>query len=141
MRAAFRAVAGDLKLAYAQFEELETFSRFGTRLIKKRARSSHMGSAFALVFQQPEFTPVAVPAQIAVLLALRAELFDHIPLDQMSEAEQALHQAAAHIPAAVGERLESADTLSDDDRATIIEIARNALARFQPSTNSETVNQ
>mgnify|MGYP000682890352 CR=1 FL=1 len=31
-RAAYRAVAGDLKLAYAQFEELETFSRFGARL-------------------------------------------------------------------------------------------------------------
>ena len=31
-RAAYRAVAGDLKLAYAQFEELETFARFGARL-------------------------------------------------------------------------------------------------------------
>ena len=30
-RAAYRAVAGDLKLAYAQFEELEAFSRFGAR--------------------------------------------------------------------------------------------------------------
>ncbi|MEF9673561.1 F0F1 ATP synthase subunit alpha, partial [Pseudomonas sp. PCH446] len=30
--AAYRAVAGDLKLAYAQFEELETFARFGARL-------------------------------------------------------------------------------------------------------------
>ena len=28
----YRAVAGDLKLAYAQFEELETFARFGARL-------------------------------------------------------------------------------------------------------------
>jgi len=36
---AYRAVAGDLKLAYAQFEELERFSRYGTRLeesVKKR---------------------------------------------------------------------------------------------------------
>jgi F-type H+/Na+-transporting ATPase subunit alpha len=31
-RAAYRAVARDLKLAYAQFEELETFARFGARL-------------------------------------------------------------------------------------------------------------
>jgi len=31
-RAAYQAVAGDLKLAYAQFEELETFSRFGARM-------------------------------------------------------------------------------------------------------------
>ncbi len=45
-RAAYRAVAGDLKLAYAQFEELETFARFGTRLDEDtralhRARQAH----------------------------------------------------------------------------------------------------
>ena len=39
-RAAYRAVAGDLKLAYAQFEELETFARFGPAWMKTRARSS-----------------------------------------------------------------------------------------------------
>ena len=41
-RAAYRAVAGDLKLAYAQFEELETFARFGARLDEDTARSSSM---------------------------------------------------------------------------------------------------
>jgi F-type H+-transporting ATPase subunit alpha len=30
--AAYHAIAGNLKLAYSQFEELETFSRFGSRL-------------------------------------------------------------------------------------------------------------
>ncbi len=131
-RAAYRAVAGNLKLAYAQFEELESFSRFGARLDEETRTIIAHGQRIRTCLQQPEFTPVAMPAQIAVLLALRAELFDHVPLAQMAEAEQALHQAAEHIPAAVGERLESADTLSDEDRATIIEIARNALARFQP---------
>jgi len=131
-RAAYRAVAGDLKLAYAQFEELETFSRFGARLDEETRTIIAHGQRIRACLQQPEFTPVAVPAQIAVLLALRAELFDRVPLAQMAEAEQALHAAAAQIPAAVGERLERADTLSAADRATIIEIARQALARFQP---------
>jgi F-type H+-transporting ATPase subunit alpha len=73
-----------------------------------------------------------VPAQIAVLLALTAELFDRVPLDQMTDAEHALRDAAAQIPAEVRERLDSADKLSDDDRKAIIEIARKSLARFQP---------
>ncbi len=132
-RAAYRAVAGDLKLAYAQFEELETFSRFGARLDEDTRTIIEHGQRIRACLKQPEFTPVAVPAQIAVLLALTAELFDHVPLDQMTAAEHALHEAAAEIPAAVGERLDTADTLSDEDRETIIEIARNALARFQPS--------
>jgi F-type H+-transporting ATPase subunit alpha len=46
-RAAYRAVAGDLKLAYAQFEELETFARFGARLDEDTQRSSPMAGASA----------------------------------------------------------------------------------------------
>ena len=46
-RAAYRAVAGDLKLAYAQFEELETFARFGAASMKTPARSSSTGGASA----------------------------------------------------------------------------------------------
>jgi F-type H+-transporting ATPase subunit alpha len=75
---------------------------------------------------------VSVPAQIAVLLALTAELFDRVPLDQMTDAEQALREAAADIPAEVRARLGTADKLSDADRETIIQIAGKSLARFQP---------
>jgi F-type H+-transporting ATPase subunit alpha len=76
--------------------------------------------------------PVAVPAQIAVLLALTAELFDLVPIDQMTDAEHAVHEAATKIPAEVCARFETADKLSDEDRKTIVEIARQALAHFQP---------
>jgi F-type H+-transporting ATPase subunit alpha len=75
---------------------------------------------------------VAVPAQIAVLLALTAELFDQIPLEQMTEAEHALREAAADIPADVRERLVSAEKLSDEDRKAIVEISRKSLVPFQP---------
>jgi len=131
-RAAYRAVAGDLKLAYAQFEELETFSRFGARLDENTRTLIEHGRRIRACLKQPESTPVAVPAQIAVLLALTADLFDGVPLDQMTGAEQAVTQAAAEIPADVRERLNTAEKLSDEDRATIIEIARQALAGRSP---------
>ena len=87
--------------------------------------------------KQPEFTPVAVPAQLAVLLALTAELFDEVPLDRMTDAEQAVRKAATEIPAEVCERLETAEQLNDEDRDTIIEIARKSLAGFQPAPETE----
>ncbi len=136
-RAAFRAVAGDLKLAYAQFEELETFARFGARLDEDTRKIIEHGRRIRACLKQPEFAPVTVPAQIAVLLALTAELFDKVALDRMTDAEEAVRKAAADIPAEVCERLETADQLSDEDRATIIEIARTALASFQPKLGSE----
>ena len=127
-RAAYRAVAGDLKLAYAQFEELETFARFGARLDEDTRKIIEHGRRIRACLKQPEFAPVSVPAQIAVLLALTAELFDRVPLDQMTDAEHAVREAAANIPAEVCARFETADKLSDEDRKTIIEIARQALA-------------
>jgi F-type H+-transporting ATPase subunit alpha len=71
-----------------------------------------------------------------VLLTLTAELFDAVPLDQMTDAEHAVREAAADIPAKVRERLDTADKLSDEDRETIIEIARESLKKFSPEPDS-----
>ena len=135
-RAAYRAVAGDLKLAYAQFEELETFARFGARLDEDTRKIIEHGRRIRACLKQSEFAPVSVPAQIAVLLALTAELFDRVPLDQMTDAERAVHEAAANIPADVCARFETAAELNAEDRKTIIDIAREALARFQPKPDA-----
>ncbi len=135
-RAAYRAVAGDLKLGYAQFEELETFARFGARLDDNTRKIIEHGRRIRACLKQPEFAPVAVPAQIAVLLALTADLFDAVPLDQMTDAENAVIDAAANIPADLAARFETADKLSDEDRKTIIELARQALEPFQPKPDA-----
>jgi F-type H+/Na+-transporting ATPase subunit alpha len=134
-RAAYRAVAGDLKLAYAQFEELESFARFGARLDEDTRKIIEHGRRIRACLKQSEFAPVSVTAQIAILLALTAELFDEVPLDRMADAEQVVRKAAEDIPAEVSERLSGAGKLGDEDRETIVEIARQALARFQPKAD------
>jgi F-type H+-transporting ATPase subunit alpha len=136
-RAAYRAVAGDLKLAYAQFEELETFARFGARLDDDTRKIIEHGRRIRACLKQPEFLPVSVPAQIAVLLALTADFFDSVPLDQMTDAEHAVIEAAVNIPAEVSARFETADKLSDEDSKAIIELARQALAPFQPQPEAK----
>jgi F-type H+-transporting ATPase subunit alpha len=72
-----------------------------------------------------------VPAQIAILLALTAGLFDDVPMDKMAAAEHAVQEAAAKVPTQISARFDSATKLTDEDRKTIIEIAREALASFQ----------
>ncbi len=141
-RAAYRAVAGDLKLAYAQFEELETFARFGARLDDDTRKIIEHGRRIRACFKQPEFAPVSVPAQIAILLALTTDLFDPVPLDKMTEARGAVRDAAEKISLEVCARFESADKLNDEDRKAIVEIARQALTPFhrklepQPKSSS-----
>ncbi len=135
--AAYRAVAGDLKLAYAQFEELETFARFGALLDDDTRRIIEHGRRIRACLKQPEFAPVTVPAQIAILLALTADLFDAVPLDKMTAARGAVRAAAANLPPEVNARFETADKLSDEDRAAILAIARQALAPFQPKAEAK----
>jgi F-type H+-transporting ATPase subunit alpha len=136
-RAAYRAVAGDIKLGYAQFEELETFSRFGARLDEDTRKIIEHGRRIRACLKQPEFSPVSVPAQIAVLLALTAEFFDRVPLEKMTDAEHAVHEAASNIPVEVRKRLNTDDKLSDDDRKTIMEISRKVIEKFQPKPEAK----
>ena len=135
--AVYRAVAGDLKLAYAQFEELETFARFGARIDDSTRKIIEHGQRIRECLKQPEATLVSVPAQITILLALTANLFDPVPIDKLMAAEQALREAAAEIPAEVCARFKTAEKLSDEDRKTIVEIARKSLLRFQSSSDSK----
>jgi F-type H+/Na+-transporting ATPase subunit alpha len=139
--AAYRAVAGDLKLAYAQFEELETFARFGARLDDDTRKIIEHGRRIRACLKQPEFSPVSVPAQITVLLALTANLFDPVPLEKMTEAAHAVQAAAEKIPAEVSARLNTAAKLSDDDKKLIVEIARTALAPFQPKPEAKSAEK
>lgn len=135
--APFRAVAGDLKLAYAQFEELETFSRFGARLDDATRKTIAHGQRIRACLKQPEFDPVAVPAQIVLLLALTTGLFDTVPLPRMAEAQRAVQDAAAKLDAPLRERLLGAGKLNDADRKAVIDSAAAVLKAFLPKPDAE----
>ena len=136
-RGPFRAVAGDLKLAYAQFEELETFSRFGARLDDATRKTIAHGQRIRACLKQPQFDPVAVPAQIAILLALTAGLFDSVPLPRMAEAQSAVRDVAARLPAPLCERMLGVDKLGDEDRKAVTDAAESVLKAFRQKPESE----
>ena len=129
---AYRAVAGDLKLAYSQFEELETFAKFGTHLDDATRKSIDHGQRIRACLKQPESQPVAVAEQIIVLIALQAGLLDQMPLDKVPDGELALQKALATLSKDVAGRLMSEDKLSDGDHKAIVDLAKVALASFQP---------
>jgi len=131
-RAAYRAVAGTLKLAYSQFEELEAFARFGTRLDDSTRQIIDHGRRIRACLKQAESQPESLLEQITVLLALAAGLFDRVPLEKMPDAERTLRGAAGEIPGDIAARFTTADKLSDADRTRTLKVATEALAPFQP---------
>jgi F-type H+-transporting ATPase subunit alpha len=129
--AAYHAIAGNLKLAYSQFEELETFSRFGSRLDESTRKIITHGQRIRACLKQTEFAPVPVVEQITVLLALIEGLFDDVPLDKMRAGEQALCAASTQIASDIRERFIAGQKLNDLDRAAVLKIARQSLTPFQ----------
>ncbi|WP_404340573.1 alternate F1F0 ATPase, F1 subunit alpha [Pseudoalteromonas mariniglutinosa] len=133
--AAFRAVAGDLKLTYAQFEELETFARFGARLDQDTAKSIEHGRRIRASLRQPESSPLAVAEQIILLLALTSGLFDTIALAKMSAAKNALLSIINRLPAELSTRLAISGSLNDEDHKHIIALSKQALTRIDDSNS------
>ena len=77
-----------------------------------------------------ESSPVSVPEQIILLLALVARLFDEVPLDRMGDAEQAVRGVIADIPPVLLARMETAESLSGEEREALVRHAREALGRL-----------
>ena len=131
-KAAYRGVAGDLKLAYSQFEELESFAKFGTHLDDATRKAIDHGKRIRACLKQAQSNPVPVVEQIVILVALAAGLFDQVPMERVPEGEMALQKALTTLPKDVAGRLMSDEKLSDGDRKAIVDLATRALADLQP---------
>lgn len=128
---AYRTITGNLKLAYSQFEELESFARFGTRLDENTRKVIEHGKRIRICLKQQELQPISVPGQIVVLLALTEGLFDTIPIENMQESEATLRKQSSEFPEEIIKRLFSAASFSNSDREAILNIAATILAPFQ----------
>jgi F-type H+-transporting ATPase subunit alpha len=126
----YRAVASNLKLTYAQFEELENFSRFGARVDPQTRKIINHGQRVRISLKQGECAPLTVVEQIFLLLAVKEGLFDEISPDRMPAAERNLLQAIAAIPEGVKDKIESADGIDKRDSDILLDIAREVLKEF-----------
>jgi len=123
---AYRAVAGDLRLSYSQFEELETFARFGTQLDEETRKTLERGRRVREVFKQPQSTPMRVAEQIGILVALNEGIFDPIPLDEIAETEEKIRKAVTAELGDLCHRIERGEEISQDDIRALAETARKA---------------
>jgi F-type H+-transporting ATPase subunit alpha len=128
--AAYRNVTSDLKLAYAQFEELENFARFGARLDDDTLSTINHGRHIRAYLSQSESDPLAVVEQITLLLILGQGLFDVVPLSDMPQAQASIRSAIKTMPETLITRLENAHSMTDEDRVFVLKVADQTLAPF-----------
>ena len=78
-----QAAVESLRLEYAQFLELEVFTRFGTMVDERTRKTIEHGRRIRAVLRQPQFAPLALGEQVALLVAVSKGVLDEVPLDRV----------------------------------------------------------
>jgi F-type H+-transporting ATPase subunit alpha len=84
---AMKKVAGTLKLDQAQFRELEAFSKFGSDLDATTKRTIERGRRNQEILKQPQYSPVSVANQVAIIYASTKGLMDKVPVEKTKTFE------------------------------------------------------
>jgi F-type H+-transporting ATPase subunit alpha len=124
---AYRRVAGDLRLAYSQFVELEAFSRFGTRLDESTRKAIERGRRVRAVLQQRQYAPLPAPEQIAVLVAVNGGVFDKMPVEKVAAPEEGIRRAVRQSLPDLCAAIQRGEKLDDDGLDRILSAARDSL--------------
>lgn len=124
---AYREVAGDLRLSYSQFEELEIFARFGTHLDEETRKTLERGRRVREVLKQAQYEPMPVPEQISVLLAVTGGVFDDLSLEEIADAKTNVKKAVVEKLPGLCLRILSGEKLKKEDRDALLDVARSAI--------------
>ena len=87
---AMKQVAGQMKGDLAQFRELAAFAQFGSDLDAKTQAQIDRGKRIMEVFKQPQYQPIAVEVQVAVLWAVQNGYVDQVPVDRVKAYQDKL---------------------------------------------------
>jgi len=130
-------VSGQLRLAYSQFEELETFARFGTRLDDITRQNIERGRRVREVLKQEENKPLSAFEQIIVLTAVNEGLFDEIPVAGIKKAGNQLSNALINQLEDQKIKIYSGERLSAKDKVVLMAFIRAVL---NPDTATDHAN-
>ena len=128
---AYQAFAGELRLAYAQFEELERFERYGARLEGSRERELERGRRVRAVLRQPQYHAMDVGEQIAVFVAVTEGLFDGLPESEVAEAEYHVCRSVLHGAPDLVQAIEDGAELTPARRDVIRDLAAKVLVTLE----------
>lgn len=127
----YRVVAADLRLACAQFAELEMFSRFSTRLDATTRQALTRGRAVREVLRQPRNDPWKLSEQMAILLAAVEGILDGVDEARLVQVQQLFRERLPQEFPDLEERLRSGQKLGASDLEDLKGLARRALTRSE----------
>jgi len=123
---AMRQVAGTLRLDLAQYRELAAFAQFGSDLDKSTQAQLNRGRRLVEILKQPQYQPVAVEKQVAIIYAATKGYLDAVPVEELGRFEEELYRHLETRHAGVLTGISEKKTLDDDIKKAL----ESALAEF-----------
>jgi len=109
-----------LRLEYAQFLELEVFTRFGAMVDERTTKTIEHGRRIRAILAQPEYQPLTLAQQAALLLAVSEGKLDRLPLGLVERFKAEIGTQLRQNCPQILSRIESTGELSDDDHEVFV---------------------
>jgi F-type H+-transporting ATPase subunit alpha len=120
-----------LKIAQAQFRELESFTKFGGDIDPVTARVIDRGRKNQQLLIQAQYTPWAVENEVAVIYCGVNGLLENVPLDKVAEFEELFIQLLkAKYQAVVLDKIK-AGQLTDDVTEKLTQVAKEIASKYK----------
>lgn len=133
---AIKALCGSLKLDYAQFLELEIFTRFGQLSDSHTRQQVARGQRIRAMLRQPQWQPLSIAAQAALLIAIGKKLLDPVPLEALAALRATLDPALARDFPDLVARVEASRSLPPGDLDVLERWTREFFATAATATGS-----
>jgi F-type H+-transporting ATPase subunit alpha len=130
---AMKQVAGPLRLSLAQYRELEAFAQFGSDLDAATQRQLARGARLVEVLKQPQYQPVPVERQVAIIYAVTNGYLDDVDLKRIRQWERDFLEYVANAPGGILEGIRTKKTLDADLTASL----KAAIEAFKPLFRAE----
>jgi F-type H+-transporting ATPase subunit alpha len=124
---AMRQVAGRMKLDFAQYRELAAFAQFGSDLDAATRAQLERGARITEVFKQPQYEPLAVEQQVAIIWAVTNGYLDDVPVVKVRAFETAFLRFLTSNHPEIGQTIVKEKTLSESTVAAL----KQAITEFK----------
>src|SRR5262249_3353514 len=114
-----KQVARQLKGDLAQFRELAAFAQFGSELDAKTQAKIDGGKRIIEIFKQPQFSPIPVEIQVAVIWAAQNGYVNDVPVNRVKEFQNKLTEYLSTRKSELLQKIEKEKTLSDALKAEL----------------------
>ena len=125
-----KKVAGTLKIDQAQFRELESFTKFGGDLDAVTARTIDKGRKNEQLLIQPQYSPMSVEEQVAVIYCGTQGLLEKVPMDKVAEFEKLFLQLLKTKHQADVLDVLKSGVINDDVKAKLTAAARDIISKY-----------